>query len=251
MYVSANWHVKTSVWTAFILPRLFSPTKIRSLSIDLCFGLHIRTLAFSGRLPSVSLAQTMKYTQLLCWLGQIWRKIFSDRRQVTITLFLLGLEIYLGWQFSLILLCKVFNKLAFLTCQARFQFSVTQHSLRCSPSMLLHLHVHQPAKKAGILWAMGSVHVDRCSQDDTVRYSPWCVPGEPAPFFLGHKKAKSQSGLRIIPSNWDLKILLCAVPKTDFCSAHVHKILCASCCLEGIPVLCWRWSQNWDSLVGK
>lgn len=67
--------------------------------------------------------------------------------------------------------------------------------------MLLHLHVHQPAKEAGNLWAMGPVHVDCCSQDDTVRYSPWCVPGEPALFFLGHKKAKSQSGLRLIPSN--------------------------------------------------
>lgn len=88
-------------------PGFLVPPKL-GLSIDLWFGLH-RTSVFSSRLPSMSVARTMKYTQFF----------------------------YLEWRVPLILLSEEFNKLAFLTCQAGFQLSVTQHLLGCSPSMLL------------------------------------------------------------------------------------------------------------------
>lgn len=127
---------------------------------------------------------------------------------------------------------KVFNKLAFLTCWAGFQFSSVSHStcrgvhLACC----LDFHVHQPAKEAGNLWALGLVHfrylltiVIRMIQ--SVVSSQWACTLVPR----GQKSRVTVWPLNHPTKLRDLKILLCAALKTDFCSAHVNKIPCMSC----------------------
>lgn len=65
-----------------------------------------------------------------------------------------------------------------------------------------------------------------------------CALREPALFFWGDKKAKSQSGLRIIPSNWEIsKYSFVQFPKQTF-ALHVSIRYRAHCAVWKIFLYC-------------